>query len=58
MAKRPTRAELVRVLIEAENALLDYVERLEKQGCKMGYGRSVIMRIQGVLNDEAEAVSK
>lgn len=46
--ERPTRNELLSALAEAENALLDYVERLEKQGCTMGYGRAVIHQIQGL----------
>lgn len=38
---------------EALNALLDYVERLEKQGCTMGYGRAVI-RLLTVAISKAE----
>lgn len=36
-------------LREAHNALLDYVERLERQGCVMGYGKVVIRLVQGAL---------
>jgi hypothetical protein len=37
------------LLKEAQNALLDYVERLEKQGGMMNYGRSVLARIDDAL---------
>lgn len=53
--KRPTRNELLRALAEAENALLDYVERLEKQGGSMNYGRSVIALIQDLRSREVLA---
>lgn len=33
-------------LAEADNALTDYVDRLEKQGGMMGYGRSVIAKVK------------
>lgn len=52
---RPTRNELLAALAEAENALLDYVERLEQQGCTMGYGRAVIRQIEDVLQREVLA---
>jgi hypothetical protein len=50
--KRPTRNELLEALAEAENALLDYVDRLEKQGGSMNYGRAVIRKIQNVQRRE------
>lgn len=37
-------------LKHSHNALLDYVERLENQGCGMGYGRSVIAMIDAALS--------
>lgn len=46
--KRPSRNEMLAALAEAENALLDYVERLERQGGSMNYGRSVIALIQEI----------
>jgi hypothetical protein len=45
----PADDEAVRLLIEAQNALLDYVERLEKQGSMMNYGRKVIAEIDAYL---------
>jgi hypothetical protein len=47
--RRTQRYQLVDALREAENALLDYVERLEQQGCVMGYGRAVIKKVQEAL---------
>ena len=44
------RHEAERLLREAQNALLDYVERLEKQGGMMGYGRSVLRQIDAYLS--------
>ena len=50
-----SRAEIARLraaLEEAENALLDYVPRLEAYGSVMGYGRGVLRKIREALNDE------
>lgn len=49
------RKQLIEVLRHAENALLDYVDRLERGGSTMGYGRGVLAIIRMVL--EAEKVS-
>ena len=49
------KAEIARLraaLDEAENALLDYVPRLEAYGNTMGYGRGVLRKIREALNDE------
>jgi hypothetical protein len=42
-------ASALAAMREAENALLDYVETLEKMGGTMGYGRSVIRQLQDVI---------
>lgn len=44
--------ELRALLREAQNALLDYVERLEKQGGMMNYGRSVLARIDAAMGEK------
>lgn len=36
-------------LVSAENALVDYVENLEKRGATMGYGRAVIATVQAAM---------
>ena len=45
-------ARLRAALDEAENALLDYVPRLEAYGHTLGYGRGVLRKIREALNDE------
>lgn len=52
MTEATHRAEKIIIkyaLSEAKNALLDYIEALEKQGGSMNYGRSVIMKIDHAL---------
>jgi hypothetical protein len=44
--KQAERIEILNAIREAENALLDYVERLEIQGGMMNYGRLVIRKLQ------------
>lgn len=42
-------------LEHVDNAMLDYVERLEKQGSTMGYGRNVLNMVsiaRMILNDK------
>jgi len=41
--------ELLEACKEALNALLDYVDTLEKQGCMMNYGRKVIAQLYAAL---------
>lgn len=41
--------ELMQALQEAENALDDYVERLEKLGGQMNYGRKVLMQARAAI---------
>ena len=36
-------------LLESKNALLDYIQTLERQGGMMGYGRSVLRKIESAL---------
>jgi len=36
-------------LKEAENALTDYIDTLEKQGASLNYGHSVLKKIQVTL---------
>ena len=43
---RAALALSLHALLEADNALTDYVDRLEKQGGMMGYGRSVIAKVR------------
>ena len=52
MTDRDEVARLRAALEEAENALLDYVPRLEAYGSVMGYGRGVLRKIREALNDE------
>lgn len=41
---------LIRAALEnAENALLDYVEKFEKAGATMGYGRAVLVSVKNAL---------
>ena len=47
------RKQLIEVLQHSENALLDYVDHLERTGSTMGYGRGVLaIMIRAVLEDE------
>ena len=46
--RRPTLRECDTALAAAENALLDYVDTLERQGGSMNYGRAVLARIADV----------
>lgn len=38
--------ELLRCLVEAENALADYIPTLEKAGAMLGYGHSVLRQVR------------
>lgn len=41
---------LIRSALEsAENALLDYVEKFERAGATMGYGRAVLVSVKNAL---------
>jgi hypothetical protein len=53
-----TITRLVAVLGEAEEALSDYVERLEKQGAILRYGHSVIATIKRVLSETSQPTKK
>lgn len=44
MKEHPT--DLIR---DAENALTDYIDTLEKQGASLNYGRSVLKRLRAYL---------
>jgi len=41
--------DLLAACVEAENALVDYVEMLEKRGGLMGYGRATIKQVQDAI---------
>ena len=53
--KRAERIQILAALQEAENALLDYVERLEKKGGTMGYGRAVIRQVRAAAETAVKA---
>ena len=40
---------IVQALSEAKNALLDYIETIEKTGASLNYGRSVVRLIDTAL---------
>ena len=40
---------LFEALLEAENALADYVDRLEMPSCHMGYGNAVLRQVRAAL---------
>ncbi|MEM7416758.1 MAG: hypothetical protein AAF389_14730 [Gemmatimonadota bacterium] len=42
-------APLLEAAKSAENAMLDYVPRLEDQGCTMGYGRAVLRELRAAI---------
>ena len=45
---------MVTALSEAENALTDYIDQLEKQGATCGYGRSVVKLIRKAISGAME----
>lgn len=49
MTKDQATIEMHAALVEALNALQDYVEALEAQGGSMYYGRSVIAQIEAAI---------
>ncbi len=41
--------DMLDALAEAENALLDYVETIEKTGASLNYGRAVLTKIRAAI---------
>lgn len=40
---------MLAALVEAENALTDYIETLERQGAKLNYGRNVLAQVRAAI---------